>query len=74
MEQHGGKRYGEGVKGYVEDNECIKHDTATFCHYLQSSSIETFTLYGLNRHFLITDTNEIESIKKRLYAKNKLTR
>lgn len=43
----GGKFYGEGAKGRVEDTRCIFKDTKTFCKYINDvlSSIEKITLY-----------------------------
>jgi len=40
MAYTGGKFYGEGMKGYVEDARCIKDDDRTFCRWLESNQDE----------------------------------
>ena len=65
MTQTGGKFYGEGMKGYVEDAPCIKDDKKTFCKYLYDNEkdIQKMTLYNVNlKRIIVTDPSEMQQI------------
>jgi len=63
--QHAGKLYGEGMKGYVEDCNCIKDDKKTFCQYLKKhrAQIKEISLYSsTSRSFKLDIDEEIDKI------------
>lgn len=74
MKHSGGKLYGEGMKGFVEDAPCIKNDSKTFCAFLhdQVDAFNRIILYDKLLHTKVISKQEdivrvIEEIKK---AKN----
>lgn len=61
----GGKIYGEGNKGYVQDNRCIYKDPKTFCMFIDNtiSFIEKITLYNtVSKKYIIDDVTKIQNI------------
>jgi serine/threonine protein kinase len=65
MDQKGGKFYGEGMKGYVEDAPCIKDDHKTFCKYFtdNQTDIAKVSLYNVDlKHIDVKEPSEITNI------------
>lgn len=61
----GGKLYGEGAKGRVEDTRCIFRDTHTFCKQIDNEldAIERITLYHApSSKLAITKKNELVKV------------
>ena len=65
--QAAGSVYGRGLKGFVEDARCIKHDAETLCAKLQSGTVTSIQLYGMKgRPIQVTNKQEIHTIAQTL--------
>jgi serine/threonine protein kinase len=67
INQVAGRRYGEGVKGFVEDCACQKGDEATFCKMLRelykAGEIESLKLYwSVSKHMTVSSGEEIQTV------------
>ena len=61
MTFEGGKIYGEGYKGLVEDVRCIKGDINTLCNDIKKYKI--IEIYSINKSFKINTSEILDLIK-----------